>query len=68
MSFFKFTPYSATMIAEGVEQADSEEQYIAAWQYLIDTGIAWQLQGSFGRTAMALINDGICEAPARNGV
>jgi hypothetical protein len=68
MSFFKFSHYSATMIAEGVEQADSEEQYIAAWQYLIDTGWAWQLQGSFGRTAMALINDGICEAPARNGV
>tara|TARA_Y100001970_G_scaffold190812_1_gene232058 strand:+ start:266 stop:460 length:195 start_codon:yes stop_codon:yes gene_type:complete len=47
-------------IAEGYTEADNEEQYIAAWQQLIDTGLAWSLQGWFGRTAMAMIEDGTC--------
>ena len=51
--------YLATMIAEGVEAA-SEETQIEAWQYLIDTGLVWQLQGCFGRRAVQLIDDGIC--------
>ena len=50
-------------IAEGFIQAESEEQFIEAWQYLIDTGVCWQLQGWFGRTAMRLIEDGICNPP-----
>lgn len=52
--------YDATGIAEGWIEADSEEQVIEAWQTLIDTGLAWQLQGWFGRQASALIDDGIC--------
>ena len=54
-------PFTAMMIAEGSYSADEDEQ-IAAWQTLIDTGLAWQLQGWFGRTAQALINDGICKS------
>ena len=50
--------FNATMIAEGVQEADSEEQYLEAWQLLVDTGIAWQLQGYFGRTAQAMIDNG----------
>lgn len=38
----------------------STEEYVAAWQFLIDSGIAWQLQGFYGRTAARLIEDGIC--------
>lgn len=53
----------AVGIAEGWIEADSEEQMIEAWQTLIDTGLAWQLQGWFGRTAMRLIDEGICTAP-----
>lgn len=54
--------YRATMIAEGVEEA-TEDEAQEAWQYLIDTGLAWQLQGWFGRTAIDLINRGICHKP-----
>ena len=50
--------YTATMIAEGVEPADEDTQ-VEAWQHLVDTGLAWQLQGSFGRTAARLIEQGV---------
>ena len=52
--------FTATGLAEGFIEAESEEQVIEAWQTLIDTGLAWQLQGWFGRTASRLIEDGIC--------
>lgn len=55
--------YNAVGIAEGFIQAESEEQIIEAWQYLIDSGLAWKLQGWFGRTANQLIEEGICSAP-----
>ena len=54
--------FTAVGIAEGFIEADSEEQVIQAWQMLIDTGMAWQLQGFFGRTAQNLIDNGICTA------
>lgn len=50
--------YTAVAIAEGFEEAESQEQYLEAWQQLVDTGLAWQLQGWFGRTARALIDAG----------
>ena len=51
--------YTAVGIVEGFEPADSEEQVIEAWQHLVDTGLAWQLQGSFGRAARDLIEAGV---------
>jgi len=50
--------YDAVMIAEGVIEVDEDKQ-IEAWQYLVDTGLAWSLQGWFGRTAMDLIEQGV---------
>ena len=58
------TPFRAAMIAEGVEEADKETQR-AAWQYLVDSGLAWSLQGYFGRQAVRLIEAG--EIHAKNG-
>lgn len=54
-----FNSYDAIGIAEGFIEAESEEQVIAAWQYLVNTGLAWSLQGWFGRTARDLIDQGI---------
>lgn len=54
--------FTAVSIAEGFcggENASPEEQR-KAWQHLINTGLAWQLQGWFGRTAQSLIESGVC--------
>jgi hypothetical protein len=55
------TPYLASAIAEGFCEGENatREQQIEAWQYLHDTGLAYSLQGWYGRTATALIEEGI---------
>lgn len=54
------TPYLATGLAEGFEEG-TQEEVIAAWQYLHTSGLAYQLQGFFGRTAQALIAEGVID-------
>jgi hypothetical protein len=54
----KMTSYLATGLAEGFEEG-TEKEIITAWQYLHDTGLAYKLQGWFGRTARDLIEQGI---------
>ena len=51
------TPYLAVAIAAGFCEGEgaSEEKQIEAWQYLIDTGQCWTLQGCFGRQAVLLL-------------
>lgn len=65
LNFFAVTDtYTACGIIEGFvdipDGVDDTHAHIQAWQYLIDTGVAWTLQGSYGRTAQALIERGIC--------
>lgn len=55
--------FRAAMVAEGVEDVETEEEYLAAWQLLVDTGACWRLQGWFGRTAAGLIEEGLILPP-----
>lgn len=49
------------MLSLTYNEAESEEEQLAFWQHLVDTGMAWQLEGFYGRTAMAMIEDGVIE-------
>ena len=58
--------YTACGIIEGFEpipdNVDEYTAHVVAWQYLIDTGVVWTLQGFYGRTARDLIARGTCKA------
>ena len=51
--------YRATGLAEGWIETEDMDEIIQAWQHLHDTGVAYQLQGWFGRTAQALLERGV---------
>ena len=38
----------------------SDDETVELFQSLINSGLAWQLQGHYGRTATALIEAGYC--------
>ena len=50
--------FTAMMIIEGEIDADEERQ-LTAWQHLVNTGVAFQLQGSITRMAASLIEQGL---------
>ena len=62
--------YQAIGIIEDFEPipdgVDHEHALIQAWQYLIDTGTVWGLQGMYGRTAKELIESGYCTPPQKS--
>jgi hypothetical protein len=47
--------YRAVGVVEGWIPIDDMDEVVEAWQYLHDTGLAYQLQGWFGREAQNLI-------------
>lgn len=56
------TAFQACAIVEGFDgEEHDQDEVLAAWQYLVDTSLAWRLQGWYGRTAMALIEEGLVE-------
>ena len=67
LTYEDMDPYTACAIAEGFSDGEpTEDELNAAWQYLIDTGMAWTLQGWYGRSAMSLIEAGTCLPPDRS--
>ena len=48
----------AVMIAEGEMEPTQSMSYVDAWQYLVNTGEVWKLQGWFGRAAFRMISQG----------
>ena len=53
------TDFEAIGYAEGFLEPENKEQIIEAWQHLVDTGLAWKLQGWFGRNAKRMIEEKI---------
>lgn len=42
----------------------SDEETVSFFQELVNSGMAWSLQGHYGRTAMHLIECGLVKQPA----
>lgn len=56
--------YDVTGAIISFEQGElSEEEVKTLFQYLVDTGMAWRLQESYGRMAQALIDAGEIKGP-----
>jgi hypothetical protein len=51
--------YRAVGVVEGWIPIDDMDEVVEAWQHLHDTGLAYQLQGWFGREAQNLIESKI---------
>jgi hypothetical protein len=45
-------------------EMDSTEEVLALFQDLVDSGLAWKLQGRYGRTAAALLQAGLIKQDA----
>jgi hypothetical protein len=57
-AYLTMSTYRAVEIVEDTPSDVAEEQYLAAWQYLHDTGIGYSLQGWYGRSLSSLLAEG----------
>lgn len=58
-----WTMATAAAVAGRFDGEDhDEETLLSAWQHLVDTGLAWTLEGWFGRTAARMIEEGLIHA------
>jgi hypothetical protein len=60
MDTAEYNIFDAIMAIECEEL--TQEEYVTHFQTLIDSGIVWQLQGTYGRVATSLIEGGLCHA------
>jgi hypothetical protein len=55
-------PFDTVGFIMAFENGELDEQEVAeGFQHLIDSGVVWQLQGMYGRTAADLIRNGLCQ-------
>ena len=52
--------FIGTLIAYESGELD-EDTTLEFFQHLVNTGMAWNLQGHYGRTASALVEEGLIE-------
>jgi len=54
------TPTNVLYLMDKYESGDSmnNSEVLELFSYMIRTGMAWNLQGSYGRAARAMINNG----------
>ena len=65
-------------ILEAIERIESDidpnededelahDRLLEAWQYLLDTGVVWNLQGSYQRHVIYLLECGYLDSPPTN--
>lgn len=53
-------PFNVSKIIAWENGELEPDEEIELFQNLIDTGLVWQLQGCYGRTAQDLIDAGVC--------
>ena len=52
------TPFEAVMLLEDEDCEVSHHGFLEAFSVLVSTGLAWELQGRYGRAAKDLIERG----------
>jgi len=61
--FMENKKVSITKIVQYENDELSDEETVELFQELINTGLAWRLQGHYGRTAVQFLEAGFCNHP-----